>query len=135
MGVAISAILFSMPGLVIAEPIPDVTRETPVSVPKTFESQVVLLAEKYGQNEKLARAIIHCESHSRETAYNANLTASSTIWSHDLGWWQINDYYHKSEALKRGFDITDKWDNLEYGFILMKEQGTNPWNASRHCWG
>lgn len=102
---------------------------------KTFDSEIARLAKKYKQSEKLARAIIKCESlqYGLE-AKHPNLDKRGNVWSTDFGWWQINDFYHKKEALARGYDfINDEWDNLEYGFILLSEQGRKPWIASLGC--
>jgi hypothetical protein len=126
----------SEPNYVIRETLPvALAQEIEVKQEPTFDSQIRLFALKYGQDETLARSIIQCESSAKHDATGLNFEASSTIaWSKDIGFWQINDYYHKAEALKKGFDITDRWQNLEYGFILLKQRGTNPWRASKHCW-
>lgn len=117
---------------------PEVSQATstpPAPVPKTFNSEVTRLAAKYKQSETLARAIIACEAKQYGSgASNKNYDKEGVWWSTDWGWWQINDYWNEKPAAKRGFDIYDKWDNLEYGFIMLKEQGTAPWNASKGCW-
>lgn len=100
----------------------------------TFNTLTKYLAKKYGQDEALARRIIQCESQTNQSKKNDNYTKSGVYWSSDHGYWQINDYWHERTAARRGFNIY-LWDeNLEYGFILLKEQGTEPWTASRHCW-
>jgi hypothetical protein len=33
-----------------------------------------------------------------------------------------------------GLSSDSEWDLLEFGFILMKEQGLQPWSASKTCW-
>lgn len=102
---------------------------------KTFETEITRLAIKYGQSEKLARKIIHCEARQYGSgAEHKNYDKQGVHWSTDWGWWQINDYYNEAPAAKRGFNIYDKWDNLEFGFIMLKEQGTQPWLASSACW-
>lgn len=115
--------------------VPIVPESTTVNVVKTFDTEVHRLALKYGQNETLAREIIKCEGLTYKTkGNNKNYNKQGVWWSSDIGWWQINDYYHKDTALKMGFDINNEWDNLEYGFILLEEQGTAPWDASKYCW-
>lgn len=111
------------------------TIEATTTVPKTFNAEIARLAKKYGQSETLARAIISCESkqYGSEGAHK-NYTKAGEWWSTDWGWWQINDYYNEAPALRRGYDIFDKWQNLEFGFIMLKEQGTGPWSASKACW-
>jgi len=104
-------------------------------VVKTFDVEVTKLALKYKQDEKLARSIIACEGkHYKTRGNNKNYTKAGVYWSSDIGHWQINDYFHQKVAMKLGLDIYDEWNNLEYGFILLKQQGTKPWNASKYCW-
>ena len=108
----------------------------------TPEAHITAMATKYGQNEFLAKEIMRCEglayAISRgippSEARHYNYTASGTLWSIDVGRWQINDYYHAAAAKKLGLDIYDDYDNIEYGFYLLKTQGTAPWSASRYCW-
>lgn len=93
------------------------------------------LAEKYGQDEALARKIISCESQYRKGNTHENKRDDGTVWSVDWGYWQINDYWNLAEATRRGYDIRYNWqDNLEFGFIMLRDQGTSPWNASKYCW-
>lgn len=120
----------------VAEPEAVVSHATTTpAVSKTFDSEVTRLAAKYKQSEILARTIIHCESRQYgSSGEHKNYTKAGEHWSTDWGWWQINDYYNEAPAARRGFDIYDKWENLEWGFIMLKEQGTSPWNASKGCW-
>lgn len=120
-----------------------VTRETEeapvvVEVKKewTFETLVPHLAEKYGQDEVLARKIISCESQNDPDAEGKNYSKETgEHWSSDHGYWQINDYWNEATANKHGYDIRNNWqDNLEWGFKMLKSQGTAPWKASKHCW-
>ena len=102
---------------------------------KTFDSEVHRLALKYKVNETLARKIISCEGKLYEKlGNNKNYNKQGVVWSTDWAWWQINDYYHLEPAKKMGLDIKDKWQNLEYGFWLLKTQGSSPWVASKFCW-
>ncbi len=102
---------------------------------KVYDNEVHRLAIKYGQNETLARKIIQCESEIYgQKAKNQNKDSNGNVWSIDVGRWQINNYFHEKDALKLGYNIYNEWDNLEYGFIIMKSQGTNPWKASKFCW-
>lgn len=94
----------------------------------TFDEQIHLLAVKYGQDEILARKIIACESSMYPSALHVNKNGTK-----DFGAWQINEI-HRDNALALGYNIYNETDNLEFGFLLLKEQGTRPWNASKHCW-
>lgn len=104
-------------------------------VPKTFESEINRLALKYNKSPLIAKAVIKCEGLAyKEKGNHRNLDKNGMLWSTDIGWWQINDYYHKIPAMKLGLDINNEWDNLEYGFILWSQQGLAPWSASKNCW-
>jgi len=70
-----------------------------------------------------------CESQLYGSATHLNRNGTR-----DWGYWQINDI-HVSTALKMGFDIINEpFDNLEYGFILLANEGARPWSASKYCW-
>jgi len=118
------------PEIIIPEP-------KPVVVIKSFDSEVHRLAVKYGVSESLSREIIRCEGEAYKTKGNNQNISNTTgqVWSEDVGYWQINNYYHQVPAKALGFDIYDDWDNLEYGFRLLATQGTKPWKASQYCWG
>ena len=100
-----------------------------IEVEKTYESEVIRLATKYGQDETLVRKIIFCES----TVY-AHATGTKAVVGIDVGYFQINTYFHEATAKKMGLDIYKWEDNLEYGFWLMSREGTQPWSASKFCW-
>jgi hypothetical protein len=52
----------------------------------------------------------------------------------DVGWCQLNTYYHLDEARELGLNIFEEGDNKTYCRKLYKEQGTEPWTASKECW-
>jgi hypothetical protein len=113
-------------------------------IEKTFDSEVGRLAIKYNVDETLARKIMQCESfiYGQEAEnknyrleYNPQLGTTTMVhWSTDVGYWQVNDFWHKESALSMGYDIYKWEDNLEYGFILASRDGLRHWKASRHCW-
>lgn len=136
--VLFTSLLFFTPITLASTPTlpPQIIKEAPIQKVKSFDLEVHRLAEKYGQNETLAREIIRCEGKMyKERGNNKNYDKNGNVWSEDVGWWQINNYYHQASALRIGYDIYNEWDNLEYGFILLKSQGIGPWSASQHCWG
>lgn len=92
------------------------------------------LAPAYGINPELAIAITHCEGSSYKRVGNNKNIKNGEHWSTDVGWWQINDYYHEAQALKMGLNIYNDKDNIIYGLWLMSKEGVNPWKASQYCW-
>ncbi len=95
----------------------------------SFDGELRRLAIKYGQDEGLARRIIKCESFTYAYA-----TGTKAVVGKDIGYFQINSFYHENRARSLGFNIYDWRDNLEYGFWLLSENGTSPWKASQKCW-
>ncbi len=75
-----------------------------------------------------------CESHGKPDAVNINYNKEGKEWSRDVGYMQWNNFYWKEQALKDGYDIFDPDQNLEYGFVVMKKQGLEPWKYSKSCW-
>ena len=92
-----------------------------------------ILSAKYGVSESLSRNIIKCESGGKPYAKNVNYQ-DGIAWSTDIGYWQINDYFHEESLKKLGFDIHNPSDNLEAGFFLLSTQGANLWSAGSKCW-
>jgi hypothetical protein len=105
-----------------------------IEIERTLDSEIDRLSIKYHIASSTARAIIYCESRMYGSAVNHNRLKDGTIWSTDMYHFQINDYYHKDTMTRLGLDYYDQWDSLEYGFILLKDQGLTPWKASKGCW-
>lgn len=99
------------------------------SVDFSLQSQIDRLSHKYNVDPNLASKIIRCES-----SNIAHATGTLAKVGIDVGYWQINTYYHLETARKMGLDIYNPVDNLEYGAWLMSKHGTQPWSASEHCW-
>ncbi len=101
---------------------------------KTLQIEIDRLSVKYDIASSTVNRIIQCESKMYGGAENHNLDKNGKTWSIDKGWLQINSYFHTLPMSKLGLDINDKWDSLEYGFMLMDKQGFQPWSASKKCW-
>lgn len=130
-----STLLVLTPISIIPQQALEVPVERTTAPYSTTDEAITYLAKKYKQDEKLARKIISCEGQAyKQIGNNKNLDKNGNVWSVDVGWWQINDFYHESSAKKIGLDIHNEYDNLEYGFILLSTQGTKPWSASKSCW-
>lgn len=56
------------------------------------------------------------------------------LWSTDIGYWQINDYYHEENAKKLGMDIYTYKGNRDYALLLYNKNGLKDWGASSACW-
>lgn len=56
------------------------------------------------------------------------------LWSTDIGYWQINDYYHEERAYSLGFNIYTYEGNRDYALLLYNENGVKDWKASSACW-
>ncbi len=119
--------LLGSPHMTMAAKQPTVTVVESLATSTTQVSSTTLLyilAKKYGQDPELAKRIIACESQNVIDAHSP---------TDDFGYFQINQI-HKSELLAMGLD-REKWqDNLEFGFYLMKRDGTSPWISSKSCW-
>jgi len=104
-----------------------------VKIP-TMQEEVYRLADEYEVNPELAIAIISCEGARYKTLGNNQNHKNGVWWSEDIGYFQVNDYFHLKTATKMGLDIYDDTDNLEYGIWLLKTQGVRHWKASAKCW-
>lgn len=100
-----------------------------------IDSLISLYSNQYGVSEKDARDIMWCESRIKPFAVNHNKTKDGVIWSTDVGYWQLNDYYWEEYLLNLGWDIHDPIQNLEAGFYIMSVYGKDPWVASNNCHG
>ena len=77
--------------------------------------------------------IAKCESRMRHLDEKGRLLKNPK--SSASGVMQIMLSYHKEPAARLGLDLATLDGNLRYALHLYKNEGTRPWNASRHCWG
>lgn len=78
--------------------------------------------------------VAYCESRNKQ--FNADGTVHrGVVNSKDVGVFQINEKYHLKRSQKLGIDIYTVEGNMKYAKILYKESGTQPWSASKPCWG
>ena len=104
---------------------------------RTLDSEIIRLSKQYAiseKNQKIIRKIISCESQNNPLATNENKDKNGKVWSVDYSYFQINDYFHKETMKSLGLEITNPWDNLEYGFMLIDKGGFRFWEASKKCW-
>lgn len=78
--------------------------------------------------------VARCESNFRHTLADGSVLRG-VVDGRDTGVMQINTGYHLQAATAMGLDLTVLQDNLVYARSLYVRQGTQPWSASRSCWG
>lgn len=84
-------------------------------------------------NYKVLEAIAYCESGNKHYKEDGSVI-TGRIDPRDTGKYQINTYYHQNTAEKMGLDLFNEQDNEAYAIWLYENQGTKPWDASKHCW-
>lgn len=99
----------------------------------SVDTHITKLSNQYGIDENLVRRIIQCESGFVKHAVGINYR-NGVAWSKDIGLGQINDYYHQDTMSRLGLDIYTPKDNLEYMFVLLKEDPSVHYKASSGCW-
>jgi hypothetical protein len=84
-------------------------------------------------NEPVMVEIARCESGLRQ--YTASGSVLRGGWSNKMiGLFQLHETYHRSAALRMGYNIDTLLGNLAYARELYRSEGTTPWNSSKHCW-
>ncbi len=78
-------------------------------------------------------AVAKCESGLRQWD-DTGMVLQGRIVSQDRGGLQINEHYHKEDALALGYDIEALEGNLGFGIYLYKKNGLRDWSASSKCW-
>jgi hypothetical protein len=78
--------------------------------------------------------VARCESTFRHTLADGTVLRGR-VDDRDTGVMQINTYYHGETAEQLGLDLENLYDNMAYARDLYERQGTQPWSASRPCWG
>jgi soluble lytic murein transglycosylase-like protein len=78
----------------------------------------------YSVPEDLIRRIVACESDFQPEVISR---------TNDYGLLQINSKAHKKTAKEMGYDIHIWQQSFEYGVLLFKEEGSQPWFMSAKC--
>ena len=90
------------------------------------ESSKVLIPE-------ILEKIASCESGGNQ--FNPDGTVlRGKLNPHDIGKWQINEYYWKDEAVRLGWDIYALEGNEQMALEIYRRHGTAPWKWSSYCW-
>jgi len=81
----------------------------------------------------ILKKISFCESKNRQFDKNGDVLRGE-INPKDVGYYQINEYYHLESSRSLGFDIYTLEGNTRYALYLYEHYGTDPWNWSKKCW-
>ncbi|MEI6420141.1 MAG: hypothetical protein WCO30_00775 [bacterium] len=95
----------------------------------TFEDYV----RAYYADTPILAEIARCESTFRHYLPNGEILRGK-VNKGDVGVMQINEYYHKDQAEKLGYDLETIEGNLAYAKNLYDRQGSAPWVSSSPCW-
>lgn len=95
--------------------------EKPVYVvPETIEDKI---RTTFKEDPETAVRIAKCESGLNPKAKNKTSSARG-LFQVMQSWHRINEKWLLNEDI-----------NIQVAYQLWQEQGWNPWEASRHCWG
>lgn len=86
------------------------------------ENNIALIKKIWGKDQVIGLEISRCESGYRTHAKNLNTNGTT-----DQGLFQVNTVHGMPE-------MDSAVANIEYGYLLFKQQGTSPWNSSAKCW-
>ncbi|MEM9336325.1 MAG: hypothetical protein AAGA35_00515 [Patescibacteria group bacterium] len=92
------------------------------------------IVRHYFQDIPVMIQVARCESTFRHELEDGSILQGH-VDNDDTGVMQINKRYHEARSIELGLDIHDIYDNMAYARYLYEKQGTQPWNASRPCWG
>ena len=105
-----------------------------VAVEKVVVLNTESVVREYFADIPVMIQIARCESTFRHTLADGTVLRGY-VDSRDTGVMQINTGYHGVTADTLGLDLEDIYDNMAYARYLYERQGTQPWSASRPCWG
>ena len=99
-----------------------------------IETIVPVVAESIPQVPVILKKISWCESQNKQFEEDGSIHRGE-INPKDLGKYQINERWNGEEAIRLGFDLYTLEGNTKMALYLYHDQGTTPWNWSKHCWG
>lgn len=92
------------------------------------------IVREYFKDIPIMIQVARCESTFRHTLADGTVLRGF-VDNDDIGVMQINKRYHLATAIAMGLDLENVHDNMAYARHLYERQGTQPWSASRPCWG
>lgn len=111
-----------------------VEAEIVLATRRDYGSQTEALVREYFSDIPVMAEVARCESTFRHTLADGSVLRG-VVDNRDTGVMQINTYYHGATAKAMGLDLTDFYQNMAYARNLYERRGTQPWSASRPCWG
>lgn len=118
------------------QPIPTIAQQlSPVLQNTTAIEKLVFASGLATSSEIRLQSIAECESSHRQ--FNASGTPLlGIVNSSDIGIFQINLDLNPLKVVKDklGFDLSTLEGNIQYAILLYKQNGTQPWSASKNCW-
>lgn len=111
-----------------------IVSETPVVEIASAPEDAEAIVRSYFSDIPIMVQVARCESTFRHTLADGSVLRGH-VDNRDTGVMQINTYYHGDTAERLGLDLESIEDNMEYARYLYETQGTQPWSASRPCWG
>lgn len=79
--------------------------------------------------------IAKCESGGTHYGKNGQvLVRGNTNKTVDIGKYQINSYYWGAKATELGLNLWNEKDNETMANYIIKNNGSEPWSATKHCW-
>lgn len=89
---------------------------------------------EYFEDIPIMTEVARCESQFVHYTDSGNILRGRVNKS-DIGVMQINEYYHGDTAKRLDIDLYTLEGNVEYARDLYERKGTQPWDASKPCWG
>jgi hypothetical protein len=101
-----------------------------ISLPEFIEQK----ARESDLDPRLVRRIAFCESTYRQFDKNGEVLRGKEN-GFDVGVFQINETFHLEKSKELGLNIHSTEGNIEYAVMLLRDEGSRHWKASRPCWG
>jgi hypothetical protein len=92
------------------------------------------LVREYFSDIPVMAEVARCESTFRHNLADGSVLRG-VVDNRDTGVMQINTYYHQATADALELDLEDFYHNMAFARDLYERQGTQPWSASKPCWG
>ncbi len=95
---------------------------------------VEALVRDYFSDIPVMAEVARCESTFTHQQADGSVLRGK-VDNRDTGVMQINTHYHGKTAEAMELDLENFYHNMAYARNLYERQGTQPWSASRPCWG